>query len=69
MQAFLEQNGVRIYDTDGQPLPYTRLATVVCAEPGRLLRLSSEDFQWLIDTEPTVHAELARVLAERLQER
>jgi glutamate/tyrosine decarboxylase-like PLP-dependent enzyme len=48
---------------------YTRLATVVCAEPGRLLRLSSEDFQWLIDTEPTVHAELARVLAERLQER
>jgi Cyclic nucleotide-binding domain len=30
---------------------YTRLATVVCAEPGRLLRLSSEDFQWLIDTD------------------
>ncbi len=42
---------------------------MVCAEPGRLLRLSSEDFRWLIDTEPTVHAELARVLAERLQER
>jgi aromatic-L-amino-acid decarboxylase len=48
---------------------YTRLATVVCAEPGRLLRLTAEDFQWLIDTEPTVNAELAKVLAERLQER
>lgn len=48
---------------------YTMLATVMWAEPGRLLWLSSEDFQWLIDTEPTVHAELARVLAGRLQER
>jgi glutamate/tyrosine decarboxylase-like PLP-dependent enzyme len=48
---------------------YTRLATVRCAEPGRLLKLTSEDFQWLIDTEPTVKANLAEILAERLQER
>ena len=48
---------------------YTRLATVICAEPGQLLKLSSADFEWLIDTEPTARAELARVLAERLQAR
>jgi glutamate/tyrosine decarboxylase-like PLP-dependent enzyme len=48
---------------------YTRLATVRCAEDGRLLRLSSEDFQWLVGTQPTVRAELAKILAERLQER
>jgi glutamate/tyrosine decarboxylase-like PLP-dependent enzyme len=48
---------------------YTRLATVSCAEPGRLLRFTSTDFQWLVDTEPTVRAELAKILAERLQER
>jgi glutamate/tyrosine decarboxylase-like PLP-dependent enzyme len=48
---------------------YTRLATVVCAQPGLLMKLSSEDFKWLIDTAPTARAELARVLAERLQER
>jgi hypothetical protein len=48
---------------------YTRLATVVCAQPGLLMKLSSEDFEWLIDTAPTARAELARVLAERLQER
>ena len=48
---------------------YTRLATVRCAERGRLLRLTGQDFQWLADTEPTVQAELARVLADRLQER
>jgi CRP-like cAMP-binding protein len=48
---------------------YTRLATVRCAEAGRLLRLTSEDFQWLIDTEPSVQAALARVIAERLRER
>ncbi len=48
---------------------YSRLATVRCAEPGRLLRLTSTDFQWLIDTEPAVHAELAKTLPERLQER
>jgi CRP-like cAMP-binding protein len=48
---------------------YTRLATVRCAEPGRLLRLISTDFQWLVNTEPTVQAEVAKILAERLQER
>jgi hypothetical protein len=42
---------------------------VRCAEPGRLLRLTTEDFQWLIDTEPSVQAALAQVLAERLRER
>lgn len=29
---------------------YARLATVRCAEAGRLLRLTSEDLQWLADT-------------------
>ena len=48
---------------------YARLATVRCAEPGRLLRLTSEDFQWLVDTEPTVKTHLAKILAERLQQR
>ena len=48
---------------------YTRLATVRCTEPGRLLKLTSKDFQWLADTEPTVQAELVKILAERLQER
>src|SRR5271165_853676 len=48
---------------------YTRLATVRCAEPGRLLKLTSEDFQWLIDTEPTIKAKIAATLAERLQQR
>ena len=48
---------------------YTRLATVRCAEPGRLLTLTSEDFQWLADSEPTVKARLAQSLAERLQQR
>jgi glutamate/tyrosine decarboxylase-like PLP-dependent enzyme len=48
---------------------YTRLATVRCTEPGRLLRLASQDFQWLIDTEPAVAARLAKIAAERLQER
>jgi len=48
---------------------YTRLATVRCAEPGRLLKLTSEDFRWLVDTEPTVKARLAKILAERLQQR
>ena len=48
---------------------YARLATIRCAEPGRLLRLTSEDFQWLIDTEPAVKAKLATTLAERLQQR
>ena len=48
---------------------YARTATVRCAEPGRLLKLTSEDFQWLIDTEPAIKAELAATLAERLQQR
>jgi aromatic-L-amino-acid/L-tryptophan decarboxylase len=48
---------------------YTRLATVRCAEPGRLLRFSSADFQWLVATQPAIRAELATILAERLQER
>jgi glutamate/tyrosine decarboxylase-like PLP-dependent enzyme len=48
---------------------YARLATVRCTEPGRLLRLTSEDLQWLVDTQPTVKASLAATLAERLHNR
>ena len=48
---------------------YTRLATVVCVEPGQLLKLTSDDFRWLIDSEPTAKAEIARDLADRLEER
>ena len=48
---------------------YTRLATVRCSEPGQLLRLSTDDFQWLVATQPAVQAELAKILAERLQDR
>lgn len=48
---------------------YARLATVRCAEPGRLLRLASEDFQWLTDTEPAIKTRLAATTAERLQQR
>jgi aromatic-L-amino-acid/L-tryptophan decarboxylase len=48
---------------------YARLATVRCAVPGRLLRLTSEDFQWLIDTEPAIKTRIAATLAERLQQR
>jgi aromatic-L-amino-acid/L-tryptophan decarboxylase len=48
---------------------YVRLATVRCAQPGRLLRLTSSDLQWLTDTEPTVKARLAATLAERLRNR
>ena len=48
---------------------YARLATVRCAEHGRLLRLTSADFQWLIDTEPAIKAKLAATSAERLQQR
>jgi aromatic-L-amino-acid decarboxylase len=48
---------------------YARLATVRCAEPGRLIRLASPDFQRLVETEPTAAAELARVLADRLRQR
>ena len=48
---------------------YTRRATVVCAEPGQFLRLTSDDFLWLMDTEPTAKAQIARDLADRLEER
>jgi hypothetical protein len=48
---------------------YARLATVRCTAPGRLLRLASEDLQWLTDTEPAVKARLAATLADRLQNR
>ena len=48
---------------------YARTATVRCAEPGRLLKLTSEDFQWLTDTEPAIKATIAATLAERLQQR
>jgi CRP-like cAMP-binding protein len=48
---------------------YTRLATVVSAGSGELLRLTGGDFQWLLDTEPTVRAAIARDLADRLPER
>jgi aromatic-L-amino-acid decarboxylase len=48
---------------------YARTATVSCAEPGRLLRLTSEDFQWLIDTEPAIKTKIAATLADRLQHR
>jgi hypothetical protein len=48
---------------------YARTATVRCTQAGQLLRLSSDDFQWLVGTQPTVRAELAKILAERLQQR
>jgi hypothetical protein len=48
---------------------YTRLATVRCTQPGRLLKLTSEDFQWLVDTEPAIKTRLTTILAERLQQR
>ena len=48
---------------------YTRLATVVSAGPGELLRLTSDDFGWLLDTEPSARAAIARDLADRLHER
>jgi aromatic-L-amino-acid/L-tryptophan decarboxylase len=48
---------------------YTRLATVVSAGPGGLLRLTGDDFRWLMDTEPTARAGIARDLADRLRER
>ena len=48
---------------------YTRLATVVSAGPGQLLRLTSDDFRWLMETEPTAKAQIARDLADRLPER
>jgi aromatic-L-amino-acid/L-tryptophan decarboxylase len=48
---------------------YARTATVRCAQDGQLLRLSDDDFQWLVQTQPTVRAELAKILADRLRQR
>jgi glutamate/tyrosine decarboxylase-like PLP-dependent enzyme len=48
---------------------YARTATVRCTQDGQLLRLSSDDFQWLVGTQPAVRSELARILADRLRER
>jgi CRP-like cAMP-binding protein len=48
---------------------YARTATVRCSQDGQLLRLGREDFEWLVGTQPAVRAELARILAERLQQR
>lgn len=48
---------------------YVRTATVRCAQDGQLLRLSGDDFQWLVQTQPAVRAELAKVLADRLRQR
>ncbi|HEY3648352.1 MAG TPA: aminotransferase class I/II-fold pyridoxal phosphate-dependent enzyme, partial [Streptosporangiaceae bacterium] len=48
---------------------YARLATVRCAEPGRLLKLTTEDLAWLTDSHPAVKARIAATLAERLQNR
>jgi CRP-like cAMP-binding protein len=48
---------------------YARLATVRCAEPGRLLKLTTEDLAWLVDSQPAVKARIAATLAERLQNR
>ena len=48
---------------------YARLAAVRCAEPGRLLKLTTEDLAWLTDSQPAVKARIAATLAERLQNR
>jgi CRP-like cAMP-binding protein len=48
---------------------YARTATVRCAQDGQLLRLGSDDFQWLVGTQPAVRAELAKILADRLRQR
>jgi hypothetical protein len=48
---------------------YARTATVRCTQDGQLLRLSSDDFQWLVGTQPAVRSELAKILADRLRER
>lgn len=48
---------------------YARTATVRCSQAGQLLKLSADDFQWLVGTQPAVRAELANVLAERLRQR
>src|SRR5215467_11635840 len=48
---------------------YARTATVRCAQDGQLLRLSGDDFQWLVQTQPAVREELAKILADRLRQR
>ena len=48
---------------------YARTATVRCTQDGQLLRLSNDDFQWLVGTQPAVRAGLAEILADRLRER
>jgi aromatic-L-amino-acid/L-tryptophan decarboxylase len=48
---------------------YARTATVRCSQDGQLLRLTSDDFQWLVQTQPAARAELAKVLADRLRQR
>ena len=48
---------------------YARTATVRCTQDGQVLRLSSDDFQWLVGTQPAVRAELAEILADRLRQR
>src|SRR5690242_1835881 len=48
---------------------YARTATVRCTQAGQLLKLSDDDFQWLVGTQPAVRAELASVLADRLRQR
>jgi len=57
----------------GTAVPVVQIALLrslpLFAEPGRLLRLTSQDLQWLVDTQPAVKARLAATLAERLQNR
>jgi hypothetical protein len=48
---------------------YARLATVRCTSPGRLLRLTSADLQWLTDTELMVKTRLVATQADRLRNR
>ena len=48
---------------------YARTATVRCTQDGQVLRLSSDDFQWLVGTQPAIRSELAKILADRLRER
>jgi glutamate/tyrosine decarboxylase-like PLP-dependent enzyme len=48
---------------------YARTATVRCAQDGQVLQLTSDDFQWLVRTQPAVRAELAKIFADRLRQR
>ncbi len=52
----------------GRGYGYAHLATVRCAEASRLLELTTEDFQSLVDIEPTVKPRLAETVAERLEQ-